>query len=102
MTREQEFFLHVLADHIHGRATNPPEGMDWSQIAKYAKSHEVEGIIGYQCLLYLKEHPELEGIRERFDKAIAASLFYYANKVQAFEELKAAYQREGSFPKIGG
>ncbi len=94
MTREQDFFLQVLADHIHGRATNPPEGLDWPQIAKYAKSHEVEGIVGYQCLPYLKEHPELADIRERFDKASALAMFYYANKVQAFEELKAVYQRE--------
>ena len=95
MTREQEFFLQVLADHIHGRVTNPPEGLDWPRIAKYAKSHEVEGIVGYQCLPYLKEHPELADIRERFDKASAAAMFYYANRMAMVEQIKTEFQQNG-------
>ena len=94
MTREQEFFLQVLADHIHGRATNPPEGLDWPLIAKYAKSHEVEGIIYHQCKEYLSEHDELAAVNERLSQSSAAALFYYLNTRQAFEELKATYERE--------
>ena len=94
MTREQEFFLQVLSDYLNGRATNPPEGLDWPQIAKYAKSHQVEGVFYYQCKEYLENCEKLGDILDRFSKAYAAATFYYFNNIQAFNELAEIYRRE--------
>jgi len=94
LTNTQVFFLQILSDHIKKQPSHPPEDLDWPQIAAYAKNHQVEAIVGHQCREYLKTKPELKDILERFDTAGAASLFYYTNKVQSFEELKAAYQKE--------
>lgn len=94
MTNERSFFLQILSDHMQRQLTNPPEGLDWEQIAAYAKSHEVEAIVGYQCREYLTTKPELKDILARFETARAASMFYYTNRVQALEELKATYQKE--------
>ena len=95
MTREQEFFLRVLSDHLNGRATDPPEGLDWPQIAKYAKSHEVEGIIYHQCKDYLSKHDELASVNDRLSRATAAAVFYYANRTAMVERLKSALDAEG-------
>jgi len=95
MTREQEFFLQVLSDHLNGKATNPPEGLDWPQIAKYAKSHEVEGIIYHQCKDYLSKHEELASVNDRLSRATAAAVFYYANRTAMVERLTEALDAEG-------
>lgn len=103
MTREQKFFLQVLADHIHGRATNPPEGLDWPQIAKYAKSHEVEGIVYHQCKDYLTQHEELAAVNKRLSKASAAAMFYYANRTAMVEQIKTEFkQHEIEFFTVKG
>lgn len=103
MTREQEFFLQVLSDHLNGRATNPPDGLDWPQIAKYAKSHEVEGIVYHQCKDYLSKHEELASVNDRLSKATAAAVFYYANNCYAFTELEKIYKEENvSFFSVKG
>lgn len=94
MTREQEFFLQVLSDHLNGRATNPPDGLDWPQIAKYAKSHEVEGIVYHQCKDYLSKHDDLASVNDRLSKATAAAVFYYANRTAMMEQLKTALNAE--------
>lgn len=92
MNREQGFFLQVIADHLHGRETAPPEKLDWVMIASYTKSHEMEGILAHQCAEYLKSQPQLKDVRERLEKAKVSSLFYYFNRVQMFEEIKNAFR----------
>ena len=94
MTREQQFFLEVLSDHLHQRETAVPEGLDWQQLAAYAKSHQVEALVGIQCRSFLKHQPELKDVFTRFDRANAAAAFFYANKLQAFRELDEACREE--------
>ena len=53
MTREQGFFLKVLTDHITKKKTDPIPDLDWELIAKWAKIHQVEGILYYQCRHYI-------------------------------------------------
>ena len=94
VTREQQFFLRVLSDHLHQRATSVPEGLNWQQLAACAKSHQVEAMVGIQCRGFLKSQPELKDIFTRFDRAKAAAVFFYTNKLQAFRELDAACREE--------
>ena len=94
MNIEYLTFLRILSDHLNKITSHPPDDLDWAQIAAYAKSHEVEAIVGHQCREYLTTKPELKDILARFETARAASMFYYTNRVQALEELKAVYRDE--------
>ena len=91
MTNEQQFFLNALADHLNKRETHPPDGLDWTLIAAYAKSHQVEGIIWHQCKTFLSNRDEYSDIRKRLETSSISSLFYYANNVNALRELKRIF-----------
>ena len=94
MTNEQEFFLDALADYLHGRATKPPEGLNWRIIEQYAASHQVEGIIWNQCKEYLKKRDDLKSARRHFETSSVASCFCYANNVQSRKELKSEFAKD--------
>ncbi len=87
MTREQRFFLGVLADFLHGKNTEPPEGLDWAKITAYARSHQVEGIIWNQCKDYIKSRIDLKEIWSRLESSSAATLFYYENNSRVCKKL---------------
>lgn len=94
LTLEQQFFLKILADHIHRQATYTPEGLDWMEIMRYAKSHQVEGIVWYQCRSYLSTKLELEKIRKRLETASLAEVFYFGNNQQALQELEYTFRNQ--------
>ena len=91
MTKEQKFFLNALSDHLHNRVTAPPDGLDWHQILQYAKNHQVEGILWHQCKKYLSSNEEYGVIKKLLETAAASNLFFYANNVDAYREIKKVF-----------
>ena len=85
MTREQEFFIQVLSDHLAGRKTDHSDGLDWAEIMKLSRSHQVDGIVFYQCRDLIPQE-----IRSSFEQAFGATLYYYTNRKLAMEEIAAA------------
>lgn len=76
MTTEQSFFLSVLSDHLHHKPTMTPTAvLDWNEITSIAKSHQVEGILYYQC----KQPYFLQGY--------SSTLFYYTNRAKTIAAL---------------
>ena len=75
MTTEQSFFLSALSDHLHRNPTNIPSALDWNEITSIAKSHQVEGILYYQC----KQQCFLQGY--------SSTLFYYTNRAKTIAAL---------------
>lgn len=98
MTREQTFFTGVLADHLNKRRTASADGLNWNLVLSYAKKHQVEGILYYQCKDFLP--PEVRG---RMIKLYASTLFYYTNRTKQFEEIcKEFAERKISFYTVKG
>lgn len=95
LTREQAFFLTVLSDHLNGQQTAPPDELDWRSIAKYAKSHQVEGIFYHQCKDYLARHTELSDVAAKLNAANAAAFYYYMNRSAMVGQLTAELEKEG-------
>ena len=94
MILEQEFFLKILADHIHGLETHIPDSLDWGQVVHYAWSHQVEGIVWHQCHDYIKSKPELARICERLETASMAEAFCYQNNQRALQELEQTLRNQ--------
>lgn len=44
-----EFFMTLLSDFLNKRETEQPENIDWEELMKAAKLHEIVGIVYYQC-----------------------------------------------------
>lgn len=98
MTKEQIFFTGVLADHLNKRKTASADGLNWDLLLSYAKSHQVEAILYYQCKDFLP--PE---IRSRLTQLYASTLFYYTNRTKQFEEICRAFaERRLSFYTVKG
>ena len=93
MTKEQQFFLRVLADHLNKRTTLPPEGLDWKQLYTYAKSHQVQGIFWNQCKNYLSSDEDQKEIKDKLRADAVRSAYLYCNNTYSYEELKTIFQK---------
>ena len=82
MNINQEFFINILSDHLHGISTEIPCDVDWEEILKLAKSHQVEGIVYYQC-----KHLMPPKIMEVFGKKASATLYHYGNRKAALRDV---------------
>lgn len=89
MTPEQKFFIKILADHVAGKKTETPEGLDWNAISRLSKAHQVEGIVMKQCGDDIPDD-----YRERFNQAQGTTLFYYTNRRADMKEVAEALKRE--------
>lgn len=75
MKYEHEYFIKILSDHLSARKSEPALGLDWTIIANLSQSHQVEGIIYYQCKDFIPCW-----ISEQFEMAYATTLYTYANR----------------------
>lgn len=53
MTREQHFFVEILSDFLNSRKTEAVPDMNWKALEYWAQSHQVQGIVFYQCRNFL-------------------------------------------------
>ena len=82
MKLNQKFFINILSDHLHGISTEIPYNVDWEEILKLAKSHQVEGIVYYQCKNLMPPK-----IKKVFDNKASSTLYYYGNRKTALREV---------------
>jgi len=89
MTKEQEFFLQVLADYLHRKNTDVPDAdLDWHQLCKYANSHSVGGIVYQQCKTAISADIGIEEIRKTLTHEQNVAYYSYIRNQKVFEELK--------------
>ena len=53
MTKEQQFFIQVLADHLNGEKTEPVHDLDWDEILCETKKHQLSGIFYTQAKSFI-------------------------------------------------
>ena len=88
MTPEQYFFIEILNNHLAGVETKFEQDVDWNTVLAYARMHQVEGIIYYQC----KRIMPLE-MRAFLDRKFGVTLFYFKNEENALKEIIEAFER---------
>ena len=82
MTFDQAFFLNTISDYIKKCPTPPREGINWIAIKRLSVSHQVEGIIYYQCKHFIPEE-----YKEEFQTAFLATLGIYVKRKDALQRL---------------
>ena len=91
MTKEQNFFIQILSDHLGGRETAPPEdGFDWSALYSLSHAHEVDGIVYSQCGRYVPDE-----LRAKYERGYAAATFFYGNRVSEVKRICDAFRETG-------
>jgi len=92
MTAEYQFFIDVLADHIHERKTEiPQQELDWKRILELADEQGLGGILWYQCREGLKEKPQLLG---RLHNYFTSDVFFDVCRRRDMSEVTKAYAEE--------
>lgn len=85
MDDNKQFFLRVLSDHLKKQRTEASSvrpSLDWKKISFYAQSHQLSGILYYQCKdLFRRDDMIGEA------KAYASTLFYYSNRQVEFKKI---------------
>ena len=98
MTLEQEFFIQILSDHIRKEKTNPRFDIDWKSVAKLARSHQVEGIVFFQCRDFMSED-----VKSSFRQAYGTYFFSFANRKALYKEVITVLNQENiSFISVKG
>ena len=92
MTAEKAFFLRVLSDHLSGRATGPAEGLDWEVLCRLSRSHQVDGIVYYQCKDFVPAD-----MRAVFERAFSATIYYCTNRSALMNEIASALRGKRMF-----
>ena len=95
MTKEQHVFLDIIADHLCGRTTIPPEEVDWTRVVQYSKSHQLEGLFYHQLRDYFSGKQKYEDIAKQMETAKIVCIYLYVSNIQAYDEIKSAFQSEG-------
>lgn len=99
MTVEQQFFIQILSDHIHGKDSAPPtKGILWNKIGEYAEEQALVGMVYVQTKAYFMNHPEIAPeIAKRLHKGFYSDVYLSANRDA---ELQAIIRRFGSIPIV--
>lgn len=90
MTKEQEEFITILANHLNSQKSEIDEAINWDLIHKYALDHQVSGIVCQQCKQFMPSH-----IRDVFQKELMATVYSEANRDKELNRIKDELHREG-------
>ena len=75
MNNEHQYFIKILSDHLSTRTSEPAPDIDWTIITNLSRSHQVEGIVYFQCKDFMPRW-----MNEQFEEAYAKTLYMYANR----------------------
>lgn len=93
MTAEQELFLRILRDWVHGRETKfEPEAVDGAKLYDYAKQQNLLGIVYVQCRACLQKETELF---QKLYQGFCSDVFYAVNRRSDFKEISQAFSNAG-------
>ena len=56
MTKETEYIIAVLKQHLNGEPSLSKDGINWDEVIAIARKHQIQSILYYQC----KSIPEIE------------------------------------------
>lgn len=90
MIKEQSFLLKVLGDFLNARQTLVKEDIKWDDVLLYAKQHNVEGIVYYQCNSFISQD-----YYTRLSSNYAATLFHYTQRVKILSEVEKTFSKVG-------
>lgn len=90
MDSNQQFFVKILSDHLHRANTEISYEIDWDEILRLSKSHQVEGIVYNQCKRFMP--PDVLRV---FDSITSTTLYYYVNRKVALNEISKKLNENG-------
>ncbi len=89
-SKEKNYFLQIIADYLHGDNSEMCENIDWNLILKFAKTHQLNGIVCNQCSSFLP--PEEKNTLMNFS---ASELVNYIKRKKMYTAVKDKFSSNG-------
>lgn len=90
MNDKHAIFIKLLSDHLAGRKSENTLNADWSVLTLLAKSHQVEGIVFYQCKNSMP--PETYTL---FERKYYSTLYYYKKRERVWRDVLNIFNKNG-------
>ena len=90
MKAEQIFIIHLLADHLAGRMTSISTDLDWEEVFRLSRIHQIGGIVYYQCKGSLPQEM-LPVFKQRYE----LDVFQYVKRSTMFRQIRQAFIENG-------
>lgn len=80
-----DILIKVLRDHLNEVKTEPFD-TDWDSLVSTAMTHEIGGIVFYQCKDFIPEE-----YKQKLESAYSVALFYYVNRIKAMDVISKTF-----------
>ena len=86
MTAEQQFFIQILADHVHGRPSVPEtDSLNWEKVYYYAQEQALPGLVYVQTKDFFKDHKDIApDMGAKLHQGFYSDVYLYANRRTEF------------------
>ena len=87
MTAEQQFFIQILADHVHSRPSAPEmDSLTWEKFFYYAREQALPGLVYVQTKDFFKAHKDIApDIGAKLHQGFYSDVYLYANRRAEFQ-----------------
>ena len=90
MTREKEYFIHLLAGFLNGEAPKPM-AVDWTKIFELADKHSVQAIVSQQIKSLPAEAAPQGKLKSMFNQQIGRTIQAYDKRLEAIAVLESFF-----------
>ncbi len=84
----------MLTDHLDGKPTAVPEGLDWSCLLKLCEDHKLGGICYKQCGADLRAHPETAQAYKRLEREFQGTVYSGSTMEYELQSVSEAFRSE--------
>lgn len=90
MIHEHLFLISVLSDHIARKDTVASCDLNWNEISRLARIHQVEGIVYSQCKAFLPKN-----IIDAYEESYLQTIYRYTNRKALMRQVDIALNEFG-------
>lgn len=90
MTREKEYFIHLLAGFLNGEAPKPM-AVDWTKIFELADQHSVQAIVSQQIKALPADVAPQGKLKSMFNQQIGRTIQAYDKRSEAIAVLESFF-----------
>lgn len=88
MVNEENLFIRIISDFLAETNTCFDADVNWTAVLQLAKTHQVQGIVYYQC----KECLPVD-LKKSLEDSFWATTYYYVNRKTMLKEISMAFRQ---------
>ena len=95
MSKEQEFFLSVISDHINGKRTIREDNLNWELVFNFFTRHQLQGFFYTQCKWFMEKDPDLTELYTKIQSAALGAVYRYYSLKKVLASVQRKLSEDG-------